>query len=71
MTQTRLDDIEMFPPHTRGSTVDALVADGRVAVSPAYAGIDPRARETSDSLRCFPRIRGDRPFMARARYARI
>src|SRR5690606_12970483 len=50
-----------FPPHTRGSTGPRGAAIAIAGVSPAYAGIDPRRRKASSSLRSFPRIRGDRP----------
>src|SRR5690606_18427664 len=50
-----------FPPHTRGSTADRPAELQAAAVSPAYAGIDPRRRDVCVHARGFPRIRGDRP----------
>src|SRR5690606_30685192 len=50
-----------FPPHTRGSTLHLLGRPSADTVSPAYAGIDPRAAWSSLLRGGFPRIRGDRP----------
>src|SRR5690606_28492151 len=60
----RIEDVDLFPPHTRGSTAVCWIPPRRHHVSPAYAGID-RARECDLERRdCFPRIRGDRPHLA-------
>src|SRR5690606_15218334 len=53
--------VQLFPPHTRGSTYIASFSSMAVSVSPAYAGIDPHAPPAPNRTRRFPRIRGDRP----------
>src|SRR5690606_24023917 len=57
----RADKFGLFPPHTRGSTVCSGSRGAQGLVSPAYAGIDLRARRSHVSQESFPRIRGDRP----------
>ncbi len=49
------------PPHTRGSTHQLKLKEQPEQGSPAHAGIDPRPRVASPSVRRLPRTRGDRP----------
>ena len=53
--------MDVFPPHTRGSTCGPVEPNHRASVSPAYAGIDPRPGRRARGSGGFPRIRGDRP----------
>ena len=50
-----------FPPHARGWTLQALLVDHAVQVSPACAGMDLLGPFRQVSSRCFPRMRGDGP----------
>jgi len=49
------------PPHTRGSTRLGADRCRHRGVSPAHAGIDPRARRSLRAHLSLPRTRGDRP----------
>ena len=49
------------PPRTRGSTRPLHAVRGASGVSPAHAGIDPKAATTTHSGKSLPRARGDRP----------
>ena len=48
-------------PHTRGSSLFAMVAPALASVFPAHAGIVPRSSSTRAGSSCLPRTRGDRP----------
>ncbi len=63
-TQVRLQALS--PPRTRGSTLPALFAAQDQEVSPAYAGIDPRATASHTGRTGLPRVRGDRPAASRS-----
>ncbi len=52
------------PPPTRGSTQCARKKERRGDVSPAHAGIDPRATGRRSEAVSLPRPRGDRPSTA-------
>src|SRR5690606_15974270 len=58
------EDVE-FPPHTRGSTPLRKCYERVPGVSPAYAGIDLHRRLAGRARERFPRIRGDRPDLAK------
>ena len=49
------------PPRTRGSTHHGRLLPHIIPVSPAYAGIDPRASCVGTNADGLPRVRGDRP----------
>ena len=49
------------PPRSRGSALHMELEFARPAVSPALAGIGPRARRLRSTVPSLPRARGDRP----------
>ena len=51
----------LFPPHTRGWTVETEKMNHKKRVSPAHAGMDPERCRPGIRRRCFPRTRGDGP----------
>ena len=52
-----------FTPHARGSTLLPPPHPRHLPVYPACAGIDLMQSDGGDSLRCLPRMRGDRPLL--------
>ena len=53
----------MFPPHARGWTQWSRSDRVRLSVSPARAGMDRCTRHAGSASACFPRTRGDGPFL--------
>ncbi len=58
-------DLELAPPHTRGSTGPGPLWHHHAAGSPAHAGIDLRSAELAVPVNRLPRTRGDRPGVRR------
>ena len=52
-----------FPPQARGWTRPSMVRTHSVTVSPAGAGMDPCITHTNPTNLCFPRRRGDGPWI--------